>query len=106
MATGAAHIPFRLCNAPQTFQRFIDQVLPGLHFCYAYINDVLVASANAEEHKKHLRTVFQRLSEHSIIINPDKCKLGVPQLNFLRHKVTGQGIQILEDNVSVVKDFS
>ena len=95
-------MPFGLCNAAQTFQRFIDQVLCGLHFCYAYIDDVLVASANAEE---HLRAVFQRLSEHGIIINPDKCELGVPQLNFLGHKVMGQGIQPLEDKVSVIRDF-
>ena len=66
---------------------------------------MLVASANAEEHEEHLRAVFQRLSEHGIIINPDKCELGVPQLNFLGHKVTGQGIQPLEDKVSVIRDF-
>ena len=76
-------MPFGLRNAAQTFQRCIDQVLRGLHFCYAYIDDVLVISANAEQHEEHLRAVFQRLSEHGIIINPDKCELGVPQLNFL-----------------------
>ena len=32
--------PFGLRNAAQTFQRFIDQVLRGLHFCYAYIDDL------------------------------------------------------------------
>ena len=85
-------MPFGLYNAAQTFQRLIDQVLRGLHFCYAYIDDVLVTSANAEEHEEHLRAVFQRLSEHGIIINPDKCELGVPQLNFLRHKIMRQGI--------------
>ena len=38
-------------------------------FCYVYIDDVLVASANAEEHEEHLQAVFQCPSEHSIIIN-------------------------------------
>ena len=31
---------FGLENAAQTFQRFIDQVLSGLHFSYTYIDDV------------------------------------------------------------------
>jgi hypothetical protein len=35
---------FVLRNAAQTFQRFIDEVLRDLNFCYAYIDEVLVAS--------------------------------------------------------------
>ena len=32
-------IPFGIKNAAQSFQRFIDKVLRGLHFAYAYIDD-------------------------------------------------------------------
>ena len=42
-------MPFGLRNAAQTFQRFIDQILRGLPFCYAYIDDLLIASATPEE---------------------------------------------------------
>ena len=77
----------------------------GLHFCYAYIDDVLVASANAEEHEEHLQAVFQCLSEHGIIINPEKCEFGVHQLNFLGHRVNKHRIQPLEDKISVIRDF-
>ena len=55
---------FGLKNAAQTFQRFIDQVLQGLHFTYVYINDVLIASHSPEEHLQHLRTVFHRLQQY------------------------------------------
>ena len=43
-------MPFRLKNAAHTFQCFIDKVLRGLHFSYAYNDDVLVASSSTEEH--------------------------------------------------------
>jgi len=56
-------MPFGLRNAAQTFQRFIVEVLHGLSYCYAYINDILVASANEEEHKVHLQEVFSIRSE-------------------------------------------
>ena len=35
-------MPFGLRNAAQTFQRFMDEVLRGLTFAYAYIDDVLI----------------------------------------------------------------
>ena len=43
-------MPFGLKNAAQTFRRFIDEGLRGLHFRYAYINDILVVSSSIEEH--------------------------------------------------------
>ncbi|PIK34628.1 hypothetical protein BSL78_28547 [Apostichopus japonicus] len=46
-------MPFGLRNAAQTFQRFIDEVTRGLPFCYAYIDDLLIASASVEEHEHH-----------------------------------------------------
>ena len=47
-------MPFGLRNAAQTFQQFIDHVLHGLDFVYAYIDDVLIASTDADQHLDHL----------------------------------------------------
>ncbi|XP_071449484.1 uncharacterized protein [Hetaerina americana] len=49
-------MPFGLRNAAQTFQRFIDGVLRGLDHSYAYLDDILVASMDVEEHERHLRS--------------------------------------------------
>ena len=54
-------MPFGLRNAAQTFQRFIDQVLRGLTCSYAYLDDILVASKDRNEHLCHLCQVFTRL---------------------------------------------
>ncbi|BHF71289.1 hypothetical protein SprV_0401434400 [Sparganum proliferum] len=53
-------MPFGLRNAAQSFQCFIDEILRGLPFAYAYIDDILVASSSAEEHASHLRLIFDR----------------------------------------------
>ena len=98
-------MPFGLRNAAQTFQRFIDQVLRGLHFCYAYIDDILIASTSPEEHKQHLRAVLERLDEHGILVNPAKCAFGVAQLEFLGHLVDSQGVYPCEDKVLIVRNF-
>ncbi|XP_064468616.1 uncharacterized protein K02A2.6-like [Ornithodoros turicata] len=49
-------MPFGLQNAAQSFQRFIDNITRGLLFVFAYLDDLLVASASPEEHLQHLRT--------------------------------------------------
>nr|VZI12705.1 unnamed protein product [Spirometra erinaceieuropaei] len=98
-------MPFGLRNAAQTFQRFIDRVLRGLPFVYAYIDDLFVASRNAEEHKKHLALVFDRLDQFGVVINPSKCVLGVPSLDFLGHHIDAQGLRPLSSKVEAIRDF-
>ena len=83
-------MPFGLRNAAQTFQRFIDEVLRDLHFSYAYIDDVLIASSTPEEHKQHLKLVLDHYRQFGVIINPIKCELGVSELTFLGHYLNSQ----------------
>nr|VZI36242.1 unnamed protein product [Spirometra erinaceieuropaei] len=98
-------MPIGLRNAAQTFQRFINRVLRGLPFVYAYIDDLLVASRNAEEHKEHLSLVFDRLDQFGVVINPSKCVLGVPSLDFLGHHVDAQALRPLSSKVEAIRDF-
>lgn len=42
---------FGLRNAGQTFQRYSNKALGDLPFLFAYIDDILIASENPEEHK-------------------------------------------------------
>ena len=96
-------MPFGLKNAAQTFQRFIDQVLRGLHICYAYIHDVLIASASPQEH--HEQLVFQRLHDYGVVINPNKCLFGASSLQFLGHQIDSAGIRPRSHKVQVILDF-
>ncbi|XP_077513916.1 uncharacterized protein LOC144124866 [Amblyomma americanum] len=98
-------MPFGLRNSGQTFQRFINGVLHGLDFCHAYLDDLLIASTSSDEHEAHLRSVFQRLAEHGILVNTDKCELGAEKLTFLGHVVSSSGIQPHPDKVKAVEKF-
>ena len=98
-------MPFGLRNAAQTFQCFMDQVLRGLSFAYAYIDDVLIASTSPEEHTEHLRAVFDCLTTNSIVVNPNKCVHGVKELDFLGHHIDQNGITPLRSKVQAILDF-
>ncbi|BHF81697.1 hypothetical protein SprV_0802483000 [Sparganum proliferum] len=67
-------MPFGLRNASQTFQRFVDKLFRALPFVYAYIDDLLVASSTAEEHMEHQATVFDRLQQFGVVLNPSNIR--------------------------------
>lgn len=99
------HMTFGLCNAGQTFQRFMDEILRGLDYAYAYIDDVCISSKNELEHEQHLRTVFQRFREYGIVINVSKCDFGRKEIEFLGHRVNEYGIQPLPSKIQVITEF-
>ena len=70
----------------------MHEVVRWLNFVYPYLDDVLVASSNAEQHVDHLRQLFERLLQHGITVNPDKCNLGKFFIKFLGHNILSTGI--------------
>ena len=96
---------FGLRNAAQTFQRFIDEVLQNLDFCYAYIDDILVASASLEEHLQHLEILFERLRNYGVVINPSKCVFGQSSVKFLGYLVSDSGTQPLPAKVDAIRTY-
>lgn len=95
-----------LRNAAQTFQRFIDEVLQGLDFCYAYIDDILVASSSEAEHLQHLELLFKRLEQYNVVINPGKCKFGQSEVKFLGYNVSKEGSRPSPEKVEAINNFT
>ena len=98
-------MPFGLKNAAQTFQRLMDTVLRDLPFLFIYLDDILVASSSRAEHLAHLRTLFERLNQHGLIINPAKCQFGQDTIDFLGHRITRDGAVPLPAKVEAVVSF-
>ena len=96
---------FGLRNAAQTFQRFMDVATQGLEGTFVYIDDVLVASKDSDTHLKHLRALFQRLTERGVVINQEKCIFSVPSITFLGHTIDATGITPEPGNVAAVTNF-
>ena len=67
--------------------------------------DVLIRSKSLEEHEQHLREVLNTMVEHSIVLNREKCVLGVPEVKFLGHMVSAHGIIPLPEKVAAIHAF-
>ena len=98
-------MPFGLENAAQSFQRLMDSVLRELPFLFLYLDDILVASTSKSQHLAHVRRLFERLSQHGLIVNPAKCQFGLSVIDFLGHNVTKDGAAPLPSKVEAVAQF-
>ncbi len=98
-------MPFGLKNVAQTFQRLVDLVCADLPNVFVYLDDILIASTNRTEHLDNLRALFDCLSKQGLVLNPDKCKFGLPSIDFLGHKVNSKGIMPLPGKVEAIKHF-
>lgn len=66
-------MPFGLKNAPQIFQRRMDNVFKHLYlFCLVYVDDILITSSTPEEHQEHLQLFAQTVQKHGIVLSQKK----------------------------------
>lgn len=96
---------FGLKNAVSTWMKFINQVLSGMGFTFAYLDDILIFSNSVEAHLHHLKLVFDRLRDHGLLLNVDKCTMGVTNLDFLGHNISIQGISPQQCKINAIKEF-
>ena len=83
-------LPFGLKVAPALFQQIMDTMLVDLGFVIAYLDDILVKSKNVQEHKEHIRTVFQRIEEFGFKLSAEKCKFFLKQVKYLGQIIDSQ----------------
>jgi cleavage and polyadenylation specificity factor subunit 1 len=98
-------MPFGLKNAGQAFQRLMDGILMGIDYIFIYLDDLLIASENEADHLLHLNTVFSLLAQNGLILNREKCVLGVSELQFLGHRVSSSGIEPLPAKVEAITNL-
>ena len=98
-------MPFGLSGAPSSFQRLMDKVLRGLTFATTYVDDILVHSVSEEEHKQHLREVFQRLKEAGLTLKGRKCHIGMTEVSYLGHVFSDVGMLPDPQKVQAVKNW-
>ena len=98
-------IPFGLAQAPLYFQQLINQVLQGLDFAIAYLDDIIIFSNNKLEHLQHLETVFKRLQDAGLKLKESKCDFFRSQIHYLGHMLSAEGIQPLPEKLDSITNM-
>jgi Reverse transcriptase (RNA-dependent DNA polymerase) len=95
-------MPFGLMNASSTFQRFMDEVLQGLDFVVAYLDDVFVFSRTWKDHCVHITTIFDRFLRYQVKLKLAKCNFGASSVRCLGHVVENGQVRPDPENVDAI----
>ena len=95
---------FKLYNALETFQAFINATLRKYldDFCIAYVNDILIYNNFKEEHVKHVRKILAKLRQVGLFLNIDKCEFFVIEVKYLSLIIITHEIKINSKKVNVI----
>lgn len=100
-------MPMGLANSAAVWQRTADVVLAGLlgKLCHVYLDDIIVFSNSFEDHIEHIAKVLVRLKEAGLKLKPSKCQFLKPEVKYLGHIISREGVRPDPGKVQCVKEF-
>ena len=100
-------MPFGLCNAPGTFQHYMNDTFREFldEFLVVYLDDLLVYSSTLKEHKEHVRRVLARLQEAGLFLKPSKCEFHTQEVEFLGFIIGEHGVKMDPGKVDTVTSW-
>jgi hypothetical protein len=100
-------MPMGGCNAPSTHQCRITVALRELisKICHVYLNDIIIWSQMVKEHEVNVAKVLDALRAANLFCNGTKTTLFSAEISFLRHKISGAGIQADLKKIDQILDW-
>ena len=99
-------MPFGLTNAPATFNQMMEHIFCK-HRAYTgvFFDDIIIYSKMLEEHKSHLRAVFQELRDNKLFINGKKSELFLQEIQYLGHIISKDGIRMDPKKLKIIEEW-
>jgi hypothetical protein len=95
-----------LCNSPDIFQEKMSELMSGIEYVRAYIDDLLIITkGNFEDHLHKLSTVLDRLNNAGLKVNANKSFFAQEQLEYLGYWITRKGIQPTQAKVLAIQQI-
>lgn len=74
-------------------------------YCYVFIDDIIIATDDFDEHIRILETVLKRLNEAGLTANPEKSKLCRKSIRFLGIIIDDKGLRCDPDKVRAINEL-
>lgn len=93
-------------NSPPHVQRYMDKILrPWKDSTKAYVDDIVIASDNMDDHLRDVERVFQLFAEKRISLSAKKSFLAYPSVQLLGFEVNALGLCNTEERVAALRSI-
>ena len=97
-------LPFGVSSAPAVFQRTMENLFKNISGVCVYLDDVLVTGKTTDDHLKNLGEVLAKMQSVGIRLNKKKCHFLLPEVEYLGHKISSEGLHPSEEKVHALKN--
>jgi hypothetical protein len=101
-------MPKGLKNAGSTFSHLTKKILEDQmgRNVFTYVNDIVAASKNKEDHLSDLAETFANMREARLRLNPEKCIFGACKGKILGYLVSDRGIEANLKKIQAIMDMA
>ena len=101
-------MPFRLCNAPATFQRWINWTLHrSIDISYiVYLYNVLIYSPDKQQHEKDVKNILEAILRSGMNIKPSKYEFHTMKTEYLGFIINQEGIKVDPVKTAAIWDWT
>ncbi|KAK3890347.1 hypothetical protein Pcinc_005725 [Petrolisthes cinctipes] len=97
-------LPYGIASSPALWQLTMDKMFAELQGTFCFVDDILIAGKNDDEHLDILKSVLRIIEENGLKISKNKCEFAVPYVGYLGCIVDGSGIHKTTEKVKAIKE--
>jgi hypothetical protein len=104
-------LPFGLNVSSEIFEKKLYQALEGLRGVKMLRDDILVSGyGNTDEeakkdHDRNMHELLKRCRQMNIKLNKDKAKIALPEVKFMGHILTKNGMKVDKERLQGIQDI-
>ncbi|KAG1532941.1 hypothetical protein G6F49_013614 [Rhizopus delemar] len=99
--------PFGLKHVSSHFMRIMNLILSDLSNVHVYVDDIVIGTPgdSMEKHYQAVSAVIDRLTQHNMILNPQKCHFGKRSVHLLGFCISEKGKSLAPRKLTNIADW-
>ena len=98
-------MPMGVKCSSEVFQREMTHHFGGMDGVEVVVDDILVHGETLDEHNRRLKAVLNKARSINFKLNKEKCEFARPEVDYVGHKLTGDGLKPTQQRVKSIVDM-